>query len=121
MCISDWSSEVGSSSLSCILNGLVDFGSYDGWNGYFGDGAGIARAKLSEYQLAKFGSAFADDSDSKFAWQAIAGVRRAITSKIDAGLKYRFFNVDNIKTIAADGSRMKGDVRSHSLDRQSVV
>lgn len=101
--------------LSFMLNGLLDFGNDDGWNGYIGGGAGIARVKEAEYQLSKFGPAFVNDSDSKFAWQAIAGVRRAISSKVDLGLKYRFFNVDNVKTIAANGSQMKGDIRSHSL------
>src|SRR3546814_5435738 len=76
-----------------MLNALLDFGNDDGWNGYIGGGAGVARVKESEYQLAKYGSAFVDDSDSKFAWQAIAGVRRAITTNIDFGLTYRFFNV----------------------------
>jgi outer membrane protein OmpA-like peptidoglycan-associated protein len=101
--------------LSFMLNGLLDFGNDDGWNASIGGGAGIARVKQSDYQLAKFGSAFANDSDSKFAWQVIAAVRRALTQNVDVGLKYRFFNVDNIKTIAATGADMKGDLRSHSL------
>ncbi len=101
--------------LSFMVNGLADFGSEEGWGGYVGGGAGIARVKQSDYQLAKFGTAFVDDSDFKFAWQLIAGLRRAITTNIDVGLKYRFFNVDNVKTIAVTGERMKGDIRSHSL------
>src|SRR3546814_18148142 len=98
-----------------MLNALLDFGNDDGWNGYIGGGAGVARVKESEYQLAKYGSAFVDDSDSKFAWQAIAGVRRAITNNIDFGLKYRFFNVDAVKTVAVNGANMEGRIRSHSL------
>src|SRR3546814_12843022 len=101
MRMSDWSADVCSSDLlpggaqpagtyeaadgntrvlSFMLNGLLDFGNDDGWNGYVGGGVGVARVKESEYQLAKFGSAFVNDYDSKFAWQAIAGIRRAITS-----------------------------------------
>src|SRR3546814_735444 len=49
--------------LSFMLNALLDFGNDDGWNGYIGGGAGVARVKESEYQLAKYGSAFVDDSD----------------------------------------------------------
>lgn len=101
--------------LSFMGNLLADFGNDDGFSGYIGGGAGLARVKQSDYQIAKFGSAFVDDSDSRFAWQIIAGVRRALTDKIDLGLKYRFFNVDNVKTVAVDGSPMKGDIRSHSL------
>src|SRR3546814_13224951 len=94
-----------------MLNALLDFGNDDGWNGYIGGGAGVARVKESEYQLAKYGSAFVDDSDSKFAWQAIAGVRRAITTNIDFGLKYRFFNVDDVKTVAVNGANMEGRIQ----------
>ena len=34
-----------------------------------------------------------------FAWQAIAGVRAPLTDNIDATLKYRFFNADNVKLV----------------------
>ena len=101
--------------LSFMLNGLIDFGNENGWNGYIGGGAGAARVKQSEYQLAKYGSAFADDSDTRFAWQVIAGVRYAVSSNVDVGLKYRFFNVENVRTTAVTGAPLKGDIRSHSL------
>ena len=101
--------------LSFMGNLLADFGNDDGFNGFVGGGAGIARVKQSDYQLAKFGSAFVDDSDSRFAWQVIAGVRKAITSNVDLGLKYRFFNVNNVKTVAVNGAPLNGDIRSHSL------
>jgi outer membrane protein OmpA-like peptidoglycan-associated protein len=101
--------------LSFMLNGMFDFGADDGVQGFVGGGAGVARVKESEYQLAKFGPAFVDDSDSRFAWQAIAGVRAPLSDRVDVGLKYRFFNVDNVKTIAANGAQMDGRIRSHSL------
>ena len=34
---------------------------------------------------------------ARLAWQAIAGVRYAVSPNIDLGLKYRFFNVPNLK------------------------
>jgi len=102
--------------LSFMLNGMFDFGDdAAGFSGFIGGGAGIARVKTSEYQLAKYGSAFVDDSDSGFAWQVIAGVRRAITQNVDFGLKYRFFNADNVKVVAGNGSQLDGRVRTHSL------
>lgn len=101
--------------LSFMLNGLFDFGNEDGLSGYVGGGAGIARHKAHIYQLQDQGAAFADDTDSRFAWQAIAGIRTAVSSNVDLGLKYRFFNVNNVKLTAWNGAEMKGDIRSHSL------
>src|SRR3546814_13620343 len=124
MRMSDWSADVCSSDLlpggaqpagtyeaadgntrvlSFMLNALLDFGNDDGWNGYIGGGAGVARVKESEYQLAKSGPAFVDASDPKFAWQAFVGVRRAITTKLDFGLKSRIFTLDAVKTVDVKG------------------
>ena len=40
-----------------------------------------------------------DDSDSRFAWQVVAGLRQAITDNIDVTVRYRFFNADNVRTV----------------------
>ena len=50
-----------------------------------------------------------------FAWQAIAGVRAPLTDNIDASLKYRFFNADNVKLVDVTGRTLDGRFRSHSL------
>src|SRR5690349_9366840 len=82
--------------LSLMGNVLLDFGDENGLSGYAGAGVGMARAKysfdaplLSPY----VGTVGFSDSDSKLAYQAILGVRYAITPNIDLGLKYRFFTV----------------------------
>ena len=70
-----------------------------------GGGAGVARVKAAINRAALTNERILlDDSDSKFAWQAIAGVRAPITQNIDVGLKYRFFNVDNVKLVATNGA-----------------
>ncbi len=103
-------------ALSFMVNGLLDFGSDDGISGYVGGGAGIARVKSAIIRARANERILLDDTDSKFAWQAIAGVRAPITQNIDVGLKYRFFNVDDVKLVAAsDGGTAKGRFRSHSL------
>ncbi|HKY80260.1 MAG TPA: outer membrane beta-barrel protein, partial [Sphingobium sp.] len=79
------------SALSFMLNGLLDFGSDDGLQGFVGAGAGVSRAKIANDLV--------NDSDTGFAWQAIAGVRYPLTSNIDVSLKYRFFNQNDIKVI----------------------
>ncbi|NBR33077.1 MAG: porin family protein, partial [Sphingomonadaceae bacterium] len=79
------------SNLSFMLNGLLDFGEDDGTAGYLGVGAGIGRT-LASYTIDANGADFLSDSDTGFAWQAIAGVRTPLSRNVDIGLKYRFFN-----------------------------
>ena len=102
-----------SSALSFMLNGLLDFGPDDGLQGFLGGGAGVARVK-SRIDLNNQGSTL-DDSDTVFAWQAIAGVRAPLTNHIDVSLKYRFFNADKVKLTDIAGSSYDGRFRSHSI------
>jgi opacity protein-like surface antigen len=92
------------SVLSLMANGLFDFGNDDGWSGYIGGGIGRARVSLE------------GDRDSAFAWQGIAGVRKAITENIDLGLKYRYFRTGNVTFNDDDFAiSSSGKLRSHSL------
>ena len=95
---------------SLMGNGMLDFGNDDGWSGFIGGGIGRARVKI------------AGDSDSAFAWQAIAGVRKAVSDNIDVGLKYRFFNTGKLNFsddfddgIDAVGISSRGKLNTHSL------
>jgi opacity protein-like surface antigen len=80
-------------ALSFMLNGMLDFGDDEGTSGFVGGGAGVARVKLNNFGAFSNRPAI-DDSDTRFAWQVIAGVRQAVTDNIDVQLKYRFFNVE---------------------------
>ena len=100
-------------ALSFMVNGLLDFGDDDGISGFVGGGAGVARVKESNYAI-NAGS-FLNDSDTRFAYQGLAGVRGKLTDHIDATFKYRFFNVDGIRTIDALGRAERTRFRSHSL------
>ena len=97
------------SAVSVMGNALLDFGDDDGWSGYIGGGAGRARVKIG------------GDRDSAFAWQLIAGVRKAISNNIDVGLKYRFFNTgelrfsDDLDGAIAGGASARGKLNTHSL------
>ncbi|MFO1255265.1 MAG: OmpA family protein [Sphingomonadaceae bacterium] len=97
------------SDLSFMLNGLLDFGDDDGLQGFVGGGVGVGRAKL--YSA---GAQF-DDSDSGFAWQALAGIRYPVTDNVDLGLKYRFFNQDNVNLAGSQRLPIDTRFRSHSL------
>ena len=113
------------SSLSFMLNGMLDFGDDDGIQGFVGGGVGMARVKQNNLRLfGNFPSTFLDDSDSRFAWQAFAGVRQAISDNMDVTLKYRFFNVDDLRLGARTATGAGGAIvttdsnmrlRTHSL------
>ena len=100
-------------ALSFMLNGLLDFGDDDAIQGFVGGGVGVARVK-ARYAL-NTNSNFLDDSDTNFAYQALAGIRAPLSDNIDVSVKYRFFNVDNVQLIDAGGRLYEGRFRSHSI------
>jgi len=103
------------SVLSFMANALVDFGPDDGLQGYVGGGAGIARTKFSGIAAGPTGP-IVDDSDTRFAWQAIAGVRYPVTTNVDIGLKYRLMNTHPRDIPGPVASTVyDGRVRTHSL------
>jgi len=104
-------------ALSFMVNGLLDFGGEeDGLAGFVGGGVGVARVKLDGLTIQRpNGGPFLDDSDTGFAWQVIAGVRAPLTDNIDVGVKYRFFNVDNVDLVDDVGRGVSTRFRSHSL------
>ncbi len=102
-----------SSALSFMLNGLLDFGPDDGIQGFVGGGVGVARVKAN-YALTTGGD-FLNDSDTVFAYQGLAGIRAPLTDHIDATLKYRFFNAENVKLVDVSNRVFDGRFRSHSI------
>ena len=73
---------------------------------------GVGRARVK----------FAGDRDSAFAYQAIAGVRKAVTDNVELGLKYRYFRTaklnfddgfnDGLNVVNVSSG---GKLRTHSL------
>ena len=99
-------------ALSFMVNGLLDFGDDDGLQGFVGAGAGVARVDVQQ----NFANpSWIDDSDTGFAWQALAGIRAPISDSWDAGLKYRFFNAGNVDLVDRLGRSVETRMRSHSL------
>ena len=106
----------GSASvLSFMANAMFDFGDDDGISGFVGGGVGYARVSYNNMRAYANQGPFLDDSDSGLAWQAIAGVRQAITDNIDVTVRYRFFNTDDVRTVNWLGDESKTRFRSHSL------
>ncbi len=101
------------SALSFMVNGLFDFGDDDGLQGFVGGGVGVARVDLSDYGAGP--ATLLDDSDTGFAWQALAGIRAPLSDSWDVGLKYRFFNAPNVNLVTTPGIGVETRYRSHSL------
>ena len=100
------------SALSFMVNGLLDFGADDGIQGFVGGGVGVARVDVQTVLAAP---SFLDDSDTGFAWQALAGVRAPLSDNWDVGLKYRFFNADKVNLVDRLGRAVDTRFRSHSI------
>jgi outer membrane protein OmpA-like peptidoglycan-associated protein len=99
-------------ALSFMVNGVLDFGDDDGLQGFVGGGAGVARVDVNQVFAAP---AWLDDSDTGFAWQALAGVRAPLSESWDVGLKYRFFNAAGVDLVDRLGRDVSTKFRSHSL------
>jgi opacity protein-like surface antigen len=104
-----------SSALSFMINGMLDFGDDDGISGFVGGGVGMARVDYNNVRAFSNQAAAIDDSDTRFAWQVVAGLRQAVSDNVDITLRYRFFNADNIRTVDFRGFESESRFRSHSL------
>ena len=100
--------------ISGMFNAMADFGEDDGLQGFVGGGVGYAVID-ADFNLGARGTTVVDDRDKGFAWQAIAGIRAPITRNIDAGIKYRFFNMGGIDMRDASGRAFDTRWRSHSI------
>ncbi len=99
-----------SSVYSLMLNAMVDVGPDEGFQFYAGAGVGYAQVI----------HVFADgDDDFKikdrgFAWQVVAGVRKAVSQYFDLGLKYRYFNAGDVSD-DFEGVDLDSEYKSHSV------
>lgn len=103
------------SVLSGMINGLLDFGDDDGLSGFVGGGVGIARVDLGNVRAFTNTGDIVDGSDTRLAWQLVAGVRQALSRNVDIHLRYRFFNVDELEFTGFGGRAVRADLRTHSL------
>jgi OmpA-OmpF porin, OOP family len=99
-------------ALSFMVNGMLDFGEDDGLQGFVGGGVGVARVDVQQIFAAP---SWLDDSDTGFAWQALAGIRAPLSDSWDVGLKYRFFNASKVDLVDRLGRGVETRFRSHSL------
>ncbi|HEY0013895.1 MAG TPA: OmpA family protein [Allosphingosinicella sp.] len=103
-------------ALSFMVNGMLDFGDDDGISGFVGGGVGIARVNFNNQRQFANQGAFLDDSDTRFAWQVVAGVRQAVSDNVDITVRYRFFNVSDLEMVGfPNGAGYTTRLRTHSL------
>ena len=101
--------------ISGMINGMLDFGDDEGLSGFIGGGVGMARVSIEGVTAFTNTGVVIDDSDTRFAWQLVAGIRQALSPNMDIHLRYRFFNVDDIQMTAFGGRTADTDIRTHSL------
>ena len=104
-----------SKALSFMANAMLDVGDENGWSAFAGGGVGVARVEVSKLRQFRQQPTVVDDSDTHFAWQIVAGARRHITDNVDIGIKYRFFNVPDLKFRTINGLELNDRFRTHSL------
>ncbi len=99
---------------SLMINALADIGDDDGLQFFAGAGGGRAWVDL-DGDVAGGPTPFVDDSDSGWAWQLLGGLRFPVGETVDLGLKYRYFNVEDLDMVSPGSDRFETDFSSHSL------
>ena len=105
-----------SSVYSLMANAMVDVGDDEGVNFYAGAGIGYAQV-VHLVNPDGDGDRF-KVKDRGLAWQLIAGVRFAASQYFDVGLKYRYFNANDVSDSFDFDEEEIGfdtDYKSHSL------
>jgi opacity protein-like surface antigen len=112
-----------SDSWSAMVNGLVDFGPDRGINFSLGGGAGYAHVRY-RFGVDDPNVYYADELDTtlskgRFAWQLLAEARAPVSSQMDIGLKYRYFDAGTLRETFDDGAggtfNTSTHIRSHSI------
>ena len=98
---------------SGMVNAMVDIGNDDGFQVFGGGGVGVARLHLP-VEVAGIGSVI-DDGATEFAWQLIGGFRFPVNDRIDLGVKYRYFNIDDFRLQATNGNDLRANYSAHSV------
>lgn len=102
------------SALSGMVNGLIDIPTKSPWEGFIGGGLGIAQINNNKLRISD--TSLIDDDKSAFAWQGMAGVRRALSPDIDFSVQYRYFQASNRNFPDQSLARtVRGGFASHSL------
>jgi opacity protein-like surface antigen len=99
--------------LALMLNGLLEFGSDDGITVFGGGGVGIADVNIEAGSNA-IGTPI-DDSSTGFAYQGLFGARVPVSDDLDFGVKYRYFQAEDVSLITSFGAEIEPSYETHSF------
>lgn len=102
---------------SIMANGLFDIATGSRWTLEVGGGIGIARVNQHRWTLEADNAdvPFAYENKVNFAWQALAGIRYGLTDRLEATLRYRYFNVNDVFLQTTTANALEGAFRSHNV------
>jgi opacity protein-like surface antigen len=98
------------STHSAMVNAMVDIGNESQVAFFAGAGVGYAQV----IQVVDLGTSDLKIKDRGFAWQLVAGGRKALTNFFDVGIKYRYFNGGNVSDTFGT-AQLSTNYKSHSL------
>lgn len=109
-------SDVEAFAAGGLFNAYYDFdlsrfsdGAVTGLKPYIGAGVGVAAINLDD-------TALRDDQDEVLAYQARTGLGYTFTPNVTGSIGYRFFDTNDPKFTAPDGSTFHSEYRSHSVE-----
>ena len=98
---------------SLMANALFEFGEDDGFQGFFGVGAGLGQID-GPISVPGVGL-LVDESSTDFAYQVLAGGRFPVTENIDLGVHYKYFRADGFDIDTVNGTPFIFDYKTHSV------
>lgn len=78
-------------------------------------GAGLGVARVSANGISPVSSSRIDDTDTAFAWQAIAGLAYPVTDRTEATLSYRYFSVPDAGWRTDAGASVDSRYETHAI------
>jgi len=100
-------------SLAAMINGFFDIDTGMGFTPYVGLGIGYARVSADGITAA--GGPTNSDEDSKFAYQAIAGLSYWFTPAVALTADYRYFATQDPSFTLSSGASVEGEYKTHNV------
>lgn len=105
--LADASGEVNSTAF--MLNGYYDIPMGSVVTPYVGAGVGVAHVNAEDFTAG--GASIADEDDTVFAYQAMAGVEMNVAPQVDLYTEYKYFGTDDVDL--GGGSELEN--RNHTV------
>lgn len=106
------------STITALLNGYFDLGTWYGATPYIGGGLGAARLRVSEYQSTAAPPFSGDGARSQwnFAWAAMAGVAYKVAANMQVDVGYRYLALGDVATASdASGQMNIKNIANHEV------